>query len=277
MPFLDLLLNLAGLLFWMGWRSGSRNAIALPGAASLVGTLKVANAGRNRRWWLLGALGALLAGRALVYWQVGAAVDWTPRLEFPGTAVPFRSDRLGLAFLFSALSFAQALGVFFTWLVFLSIVNGRNREGEALQRVVLQQLGRLASWPCVLQAVLPLFVVALAWVVLHPMLAWCGVAPATPVTEQTVEQGLVIGVGFYLTLRHLIVACLLAHLVNTYVYLGSHPLWTFVSATGVNLLAPLSWLPLRVGFVDFLPVVCLALVYGLSRLAMHWLPRLYPL
>jgi uncharacterized protein YggT (Ycf19 family) len=47
----------------------------------------------------------------------------------------------------------------------------------------------------------------------------------------------------------------------SYVYIGSSPLWDFITTTGRNLVAPLGWLPLRLGKFDFAPLVGVVLIF----------------
>jgi len=63
---------------------------------------------------------------------------------------------------------------------------------------------------------------------------------------------------------------LLLHLVASYVYLGSSPLWEFINATARNLLAPLRRMPLRIARFDFTPLIAVILIFAL----LHLLPKL---
>ena len=80
------------------------------------------------------------------------------------------------------------------------------------------------------------------------------------------EQALVLGIGMYPPARHVFGVVLGLHLLNTYVYLGGHPVWNFVNAAGKRMLAPLKPLPLRLGRMDFAPLVGIAVVYALAEL-----------
>jgi uncharacterized protein YggT (Ycf19 family) len=62
----------------------------------------------------------------------------------------------------------------------------------------------------------------------------------------------------------------LLHLIASYVYLGTSPMWDFVGVTASNLLAPLRWLPLRLARFDFAPLAGVILIL----LFLHWLPNL---
>ena len=62
------------------------------------------------------------------------------------------------------------------------------------------------------------------------------------------------------TTQFSVTAFLVVHLVGSYVYLGRSPLWDFASLTARNLLAPLAPLPLRLGRLDFAPVVGMGVI-----------------
>ena len=79
----------------------------------------------------------------------------------------------------------------------------------------------------------------------------------------------------YLAWKYLITSLLLLYLLNSYVYLGNHAFWNFLAATARNLLAPLGILPLRLGKIDFAPVLAIAAVLVASRFAERGLTILY--
>src|SRR4051812_45188585 len=147
MALVDFILNLAGLLLWLNARSLRFDPLVRTSAASLVGTLKRAGTSRLRAWHLLILLVGLLLLRALLYAQIGPAVNWMPNLRLGPIAISFRSDIPGRMVLFSLLSFAVTLGVFYLWLLLLSLVNGRPGENDSLQRLVALHLGVVGRWP----------------------------------------------------------------------------------------------------------------------------------
>jgi uncharacterized protein YggT (Ycf19 family) len=63
--------------------------------------------------------------------------------------------------------------------------------------------------------------------------------------------------------------------VNTYLYLGNYELWQFINGTARNLLLPIRWLPLRVGQIDFAPVVAIAVVFLAAQGVEHGLGYLF--
>src|SRR5438876_796031 len=124
MALIDFILNLAGVLLWLTWLSIGFDPLVNSTAATLAGTLRRAEPASVKAWHLLAGLAGLLILRALLYWQLGAAVDWTPTLRLGAIALAFRSDMLAHMLLFSGLSFVAVVAIFYVWLLFLSLVNG---------------------------------------------------------------------------------------------------------------------------------------------------------
>jgi uncharacterized protein YggT (Ycf19 family) len=277
MGLINLILNLAGLLLWLNWRSLPLDPLAQPQAKTLLGTLRRAEPGRRSRWKFLAALAALLAVRPLVYWQLGSALNWTPTLNLAAIVLPFRSEFLDRMLLFSLFNFGLTLAVFYLWLLFLAMINRHVTDTDPFQKLVQAYLGRAGRWPWPVQLALPLAAAGVLWVALHPLLVHWEIAPATKSFGQLLVQALLMGIGAYLPLKHLIAGFLLAHLLTSYVYLGKHPVWNFANVTARHLLAPLRWMPLRLGKLDFTPLAGIILIFLAAEFALHWLPRLYPL
>ncbi len=276
---LNLALDLAGLALWLNWIAIRFDPLARAQAASLVATLKKADPVRSRRWRLVAGLLAFLALRGIVYWEIGGAMDWTPGLDLGIIHLSFRNDDLGLMLLFSLLSFGLTLAVFYLWLLVLSVVNRRVPDADPLQKLVRLHLKWVERRPPSVKVFLPFLVGGLLWLALHPMLARLAMVPETRSSLQLFEQAAFMGAAVYLAAKYLIVGILVIHLVSSYVYLGNHPIWNFVNASARRLLLPLSWLPLRVGKVDFLPLVGIALVFLATEFFSHppaWPPGLRP-
>src|SRR6267143_2170071 len=143
MGFIDFILNVAALLLWLNrGAAGKTTTLTLP-AMSLLSTLRKPEPSRIRRWVFLGSLLALLGLRALFYWQIGTAADWTPRLNLGAVVLHFRSDYAGRVLWFSLLSFGRLLAIFYLWLLLLSVVNQSISERDPFQKLVRLQLGRL--------------------------------------------------------------------------------------------------------------------------------------
>ena len=277
MGLIDFILNLAGTLLWLSWRSVRFDPLVKTSPAALVGTLRRADSHQLRRSHFLTVLGALLLLRALIYWQIGSAVDWTPNLYLGSIdrAIPFRSDSWWCMVLFSGLSFVVTLGLFYLWLLLLSLVNSRPIEPDPVQRLVRLQLGRVDRWPWPVKSLLPLLVTVSLWYLLSLLLSRLSIMPPAISKTYRLEQAIVIGLGSYLSWKYLIGGLLALHLVNSYVYLGNQPFWSFVALTGRNLLIPLRRAHLRLGKVDFAPLAGIALVFLAAELAEHGLSWLY--
>jgi uncharacterized protein YggT (Ycf19 family) len=276
MTFIDFILNLAGLLLWMKWRSLPFDPINRRIPATLVGTLRRAAPSRFRRWHLLVAIGALLILRALFYWQIGSASTpaWVEKLNLGATVLPFVSNSFGRMLLFSAFSFGLALGVVYVCLLLLSILAGRAANAEPVHRLVRMQLGVIDDWPRWIKFLLPLAVAALVWGLASWPFAWLHPSQTMSASHR-IEESLVIGLGSYLAWKFAAAGLLALHLLNTYIYFGRHPFWNYVNAAAQTLLSPLRKIPLRAGKVDFAPVIGIAIVFFAGELAERGLVLLY--
>jgi uncharacterized protein YggT (Ycf19 family) len=269
MGLIDFILNLAGVLLWLSWRSIRFDPLVKTRPATLIGTLRRAEPRRMKGWQLLAGLGALLVLRAVLYRQIGPEADWTPKLDLFFVAPRFRSHLFLPTLLFSVLSFARMLIVCYFWLLALVVINRRSAEPDSLHKMLRLHLGAVARWPLLLQVLLPLLSVTALWIALHPLLAHLEITGRVHSNAHLAEQGLLIGVALYFTLQFLLPVFLLLHLFASYIYLGRSPLWEFIGATARNLLALLRWLPLRVARFDFAPLVAVVLILFL----LHWLPN----
>jgi hypothetical protein len=269
MALIDFILNLAALILWVNWRGRKFDPLVRTTPATLVGTLKRTETRPLLGWQLGAALILLLGGRALFYWLIGAPVDWTPKLDLGLISLAFRSDVLRLDLLYSALSFFRLIIVFHFWLLVLAAINRAVLDPDPLQRLVRLHLGRAARWPWPVQFVLPLVIVATLWLLLCPVLAQLGLVNPVHSFVQASYQGLLVGLGLFLSLKFLIPALLLLYGVASYVFFGNSAVWDFVSTTGRNLLKPLRGLPLRFARLDLAPVLGAVLVL----FALQWLPH----
>ena len=272
MGLIDFILNLAGVLVWLSWRSIRFDPLVKTRPATLVGTLRRAEPRHPKGWQLLAGLAVLLVLRALLYQQIGPEADWTPKLDlyFIVLAFRLRSDVFLPAMVFSVLSFARILIVCYFWLLALAMINRHSAEPDPLQKIIRLHLGSVARWPWLLQLLVPLLLITGLWIALHPLLVPLQITSRVRFNAHVAEQGLLIGTALYFSLQYLLPVFLFLHLVASYVYLGASPLWDFVGATARNLLAPLRWLPLRVARFDFTPLVGVVLIFVL----LHWLPNL---
>src|SRR5262249_257393 len=160
-------------------------------------------------------------------------------IDLAFVALNFRQDYFGSALLFSGLSFLRALIVFSFWLLILSVINRRLRENDPIQKLIQAQLGRVGRWPSALQLILPIAAIAALWLLLHPLLVRTGIMPRAHSWISVLEQSALTGVAVYFSLKYLLPAFLLVHLIASYVYLGKNSVWGFIHATARNLLSPL--------------------------------------
>ena len=275
MGWIDFILNVAGLLLWLNWRSMGFAPVPASAKNPLLRTLKRPEVRRGKRWFYLIGLGALLLFRPVIYRHVGSALDWTPHLQLNVLSLPFRSDLPDRMLWYSLLSFAMAFFLFYSWLLLLSVINGAETESDALQKLVSLHLGWIDRLPAYAKIVLPELAACLLWAALAPLFAKAGILPTPASAAQTWEQGLVLGLVTFLAWKWLLVGILLLHLLNSYVYLGESPLLNFVTIAARHLLKPLQPLRLQVQKVDFAPLVGVGLVLLLEYLGSRLLSGLY--
>jgi len=257
----DFILNLAGLLLWLNWRSIRFDPLVKRTPATLMGTLRPAAPQKIRRWHFLVFIAALLLLRAAIYRWLGGTTGWTARLDFGLAVLPFRSDWFVRILTFSFLSFGLTLGIFYMALLFLSLLNGP----DPIHRLVKIPLGRVDGWPRWAKIPLPFLVAALAWGALTWLAGWLQISPPASMALR-VEQSLLMALNLYLVWKFPLGALLVLHLLNSYIYFGRHPFWNYVNATAQTLLRPLKKVPLRLGRVDFAPVLGIAVVFLFAEL-----------
>ena len=113
MSLINFILDIAGLLLWLNWLSLHFDPLAKTSAATLVGTLRKADPSGPRRWQSLAAVVGLVVIRAYIYYQIGPALNWTPRIVLAPVELPFRSDLFWYLLIFSGLSLACTLAIFY--------------------------------------------------------------------------------------------------------------------------------------------------------------------
>ena len=79
MGYVDFILNLAGLLLWLNWRSVRFDPLNQRTPATLMGTLRPAAPQKIRRWHLL----VIIAGLLPILWSHGAGADVMKRIATP--------------------------------------------------------------------------------------------------------------------------------------------------------------------------------------------------
>ena len=277
MGTVNFILNLAGLLLWLKWRSLPFDPIHQRTPATLVGTLRRAAPSHFRRWHLLVAIGALLILRAVIYWWIGPAFTqvWVGKVDLGVTILPFRSDLFGRALSFSICSFGLTLGIFYLWLLLLSLLHEKSAAAEPFRQLVRMPLGGVDNWPRWAKLLSPFAGTALVWWLASWLLAGQEIIPQPVSARHRLEAAVLVGLGSYLAWKFLAAALLGLRLLNTYIYFGKHPFWNYVNTTALVLLAPLRKIPLRAGKADFAPVVGIALVFLAAEFLERSLVYLY--
>jgi hypothetical protein len=218
---------------------------------------------------------ALVVIRPMLYWLLGPALNWMPQISLGVITLPFRSDFLGRMFLFSFLSFGTTLAFFYLSLILLSILVGKQILTDPLRGIIRVQLGKIDSFPAIFKAFLPWFATLVLWCLLHKPLVDLGMVPATKSYAHLVEQGVVVGLGIYLAWKYLLVGILLLHLLNSYIYIGTWPFWTFIENPARQILKLVCWIPLRVSKIDFAPLVMTAMIIFGAEYASRGLVWIY--
>ena len=166
---------------------------------------------------------------------------------------------------FSILSFVVILGAFLLSVLLLSMLSGPSAEFDAVRRFTRIHIGRVADWPDLVKALLPLLGIGLLWWLLSWPLVYWELLPRPTSNMHRFEQALVIGLASYLVWKYVLVGVLALHLVNSYVYLGSHLFWKHITAVARSILSPLRKVPLAIGKIDFAPVLMIVLVLLLAH------------
>jgi hypothetical protein len=269
MALIDLTLSLVALLLWLNWRAVYFDPLVRTTPTALVGTLRRAEPRRLRGAQLFAGLLALLFLRGLLYWEIGSPSEWTPKLVLGPVILAFRSENFWCVALFSLLSFFKILVLFHFWLLIIAAINYRVTEPDPILKIIRLHLGKIVRWPWPILLLLPILYIAAIWMLLHPLLLKAGVVDPARSWTILVEQGLLLGICPFVTLKFLLPPILLLHLITTYVFLGSNAGWDFISGTANRLLSPLRLLPLRIARLDIAPLVGMALLL----LLLHWLPN----
>lgn len=274
MAILNLLLDLLALVLGLSMLGvGSRGPAHRAG--TLLGNLKPAEYRRARSWKPLAALALLLVFRPLFYAPLADLLGTVPEWSPTPASVPFRPDSFGRLLGFSLLSFVWTLLHFLAWMLLLAALARGCREPNTWNRFFQETLGWLARLPVPIALLVPTLAAGSIWFVGRWPLDWLGVLPPAPPAELLGKQSLLVAAGLWLSARWLLAGLLVLRLINTYVYLGTHPFWDFIHQVGGVLLAPLRWLPLQIGKLDFAPLLAAAAVLALAGAAERGLIDLY--
>jgi uncharacterized protein YggT (Ycf19 family) len=266
MSFVDFILNIAGLLLWLNWRSLRFDPLSRRTPATLMGTLRPASPETLRRWHLLLFIVVLLFVRAVLYRWIGPmfAQVWIAKLNLGVIILPFRSDSFSKILTFSFCSFGLVLGILYVSLLLLSLLKGP----EPIHRLVKIPLGRMDNWPRAVKVLLPFAITAAGWWLATWLFAWLQVIPPAS-AAQRIEQSIILGLSAYLIWKIPALVILLLHLVNSYIYFGQHPFWNYVNVVARKMLAPLKIIPLQLGRVDFAPALAMVIIFCFCEVALN--------
>jgi uncharacterized protein YggT (Ycf19 family) len=262
MRWIDLILNLVGIAFWLSWRSSMRPVKTL-GAGTLVSNLKPVELPATARWLNPVGLAVLLIGRPFLYVELARMTESTAAWSPGPVTVAFRDDVAGRLSFFSVLSFLWALLV---WQAALTLFSRMARLGDRTAGLRwFQELGALPGrWPAWLALLVPTLLGTLMWAVVATPFASRGLIPAIHSATALAFQSTFVGVSVWMPSRWMIVGLLIVRFVHDYVYLGDHALWSWVRLATTPLIRPLQWLPVRLGRIDGTPLIVAALVLGLA-------------
>ena len=275
MSLIDSILNIAGILLWLNWRSVAADPFITGTPATLSGTLRRAQPAKPNRWNYLAAIGVLLLLRAVLYRLIGPEVNWVPKLKLFFIDLGFHFGptffgSMGTAILFSLLSFLRVFLICYFWLLVLAAINRNSSSGNPIQKLIVLQLRALAHWPRFAQIIFPILLVAALWIIFHPLLVIANAANHVQTNLGLCVQGLLIGLAIVLTLKYLLVAILAVHLISSYVYFGRSALWDWVDMTAKNFLKVFKLSSVRAGKIDLAPIAGIVLVLVLLEILPDW-------
>jgi hypothetical protein len=259
MSFLDFILNVAGLLLWLSWRSARLDPLLRATPATLAGTIRRTAPSRLKRWDLLVYLALLVSIRAYLYRALAPSLSWTPQLDLGVVVLAFRNNNGWHLLLFSVLSLLRVIVVFYFWLLFLTCFNRRNASSDPLQKLITLHLGKVANWPGWIQLALPAVLGGLLWLAFHPAMIRCEVVNPASSNLHLAGQCVAVGASVLLSLKYLLPIFFTLHLITTYVYLGTNPLWDFAGSSSRNILNAVGLGSIRARKIDFGPIVALGI------------------
>lgn len=262
MQLIDWILNLACILLWIDWRSGRLNRHPHP-IYSLASTVRATERRMGSGLGSIAVMFLILLIRPLFYHTLGSRVEWTPDLDLIAISIPWRSDLMDRMYIYSTLSFLLAIGFFYAAMLLLGAVNRHLPDDDVMQRFVRLQLGWLEKLPWWMKLVLPSVVAGLAWVCGAPMLYGIGLLPTAPPSQGSWDSALAFALAPFLAWKWVLIVFFGLHWLNIYVYLGTHPVWPYISLTSRKLLRPLSFLTFPK--LDLAPAMGMVVVFVLAE------------
>lgn len=274
MALLNLLLDLIALVLLLTGL-GVGNRMPAHRAGTLLGNLTLAQSSHARRWPLFAGLATVLFLRPFLYAPLAEVSGWVPEWNPLPASVPFRADFLNRLLVFSLVSFAWTLLQFLSWMLFASALARGTRDPSVWNRFFGDMIGSLSRLPTVVMLLIPPAAGALVWITVSAPLQWMSILPQFRSWQHLGFQAGLIGAGVWISGGWMLCGLLLLRLINTYVYLGTHPFWDFVHQVGGVLVRPLEWLPARIGKLDLTALAGALLIGAATRGAEIGLTELY--
>jgi len=277
MGILDLTLSVIAVLLWANWQMGlSADQKKRVTDLGHVGRTISHKAEPVFSWKTLLPLVAILFLRPFIYWQIGMGIEWNAMLKFGAVSIPFRSDNLLHMMVFSLAGFAQILLIFYSWILFLGLVNyGDNvNENNLLHKGIHIFTKPVIKWPVIFRILLPGMVTAPLWFLFCLILEKINIFPVQTLKSVFCES-LVMGLCAYLPWCHLLALLIFIYFLNSYIYLGGSPIWNYLHFFTRKILTPLYFLPLQISKIDFTPVAGMAIVFLIYENAVKGLSILF--
>lgn len=270
MKTVDWLLNFASILIWIRWLAFFKTPTHVH--LTLATIVKPADNRVKRSYFPLFVILLILVGRAIFYYYTAPMTKWNPTLDLIAITIPFKSEFLFRILLYSFLSFLLFLIVFYFWLFFLSALNYKE-EHDQIHRNIIYHLGLFGHTPALIKLIIPFIACAFLWVIFGSVFSAIGILEKPPSLGKFILQSGLLSLCLLFSLKYLIIVICALYLVYFYIYLGPHPIWTYIGMTGKRLLKPVKWI--RIGEIDFSPLVMSLAIVWLSLLGERWFPTFY--
>ncbi len=271
METVNLLLNLVGLGLWAGAFVFPRYAVRLSRPSTLLSTLRSESPEAPGRQVLAGSLAALLVLRAAAYWNFSVAGSPWPNVDFGVLGVGFNPDSFVQMLVYSVSSFAVFLFLYYLCVLGLSLSFRATGRADSVEKFVNQQLGTAAFWPGGWKVFLSFVAGAGLWLAVGSLEREA--LPAKWSFSVLLMQSPFVAASLWLRFLLVMIAVLVLHFINSYVYLGRHMVWPFIDRTAKVYLSPFRVFPLLLGRFDFAPILgilALWLLYHFGDGGLRW-------
>lgn len=245
-------------LAWYLWASAfvfPRYAVKSSQPLTLLSTLRAETPQSFGRVFALSGLLVLLGLRAVGYWNFSQDPFAHLSVDFGVLVVSFKTDSLAHMGLYSVGSFLVFLLIYYTWVVGLSVTNRQRARVDSIENLIDQQIGGIASWHPANKVGALFGVGVVLWIVFGILLHLASVLPEEWSPLAVIWQSPFVALSLTLWVAKVIFALIALHFLNSYVYLGEHPVWAYIDKTAKVYLTPFRRLPLVVGRFDFAPIV----------------------